>query len=275
MRKLTSNGFAWVSGLTARTAPHSVDDGRFTDEEILTVVRAGEAGMKLADLCEATGITVSTYYEWKARYGGLSPQQLHERRRMARVRRQRLTMLAGAVAVAAIVVGGLMVTRRSDAAAFVPAVAANPVAPATSAVATATSPDAATPTAQADLTPSSPAATPVAAVAAPAGPATANAKPASPGVPEPAPRQAMKEPATTADPNAYSVQVAAVPDLQQARAALEKLTAAGYPAHITTKTVNRVEMYRVRVGPLDTRAAADHAAARLRQEGYASPWVTR
>ena len=77
------------------------------------------------------------------------------------------------------------------------------------------------------------------------------------------------------DPQGYSVQVAALPDLQQARIALERLAAAGYPAHIATKNVNRVEMFRVRVGPVDSRDAAEQVAARLRRDGYGSPWVTQ
>lgn len=290
MRKLLSNpGFAWVSGLASRTAPRQIDDARFTDEEILTVVRAGEAGMKLADLCEATGISVATYYEWKARYGGLSAQQLQAHRERTRARRRRLTMLACAVVVAAVGVGGLLVTRQSDAAAFVPQAVPNPVPAAASAVAA----------------PATAAAVPVATTATAPGTASETTGPAkaAPGTPGTPGTRGTQEPTTTgstggttaqsssarsapdtapapaekivADPNAYSVQVAAVPDLQQARVALEKLTAAGYPAHVTTRTVNRVEMYRVRVGPLETRASAEQVAARLKRDGYTSPWVTR
>ena len=78
----------------------------------------------------------------------------------------------------------------------------------------------------------------------------------------------------TGDPNAVSVQVVAVPDLRQAQAELEKLTRAGYPAHMTTRTVNGKEMYRIRVGPLRSRQLAEEVAARLKRDGYASPWVT-
>jgi cell division septation protein DedD len=270
MRRLLNNpGFAWVPGLTSRAAARQIDDVRFTDEEILTVVRAGESGMKLADLCEATGIPVETYYDWKARYGGLSPQQVHRQRLRMRSRKRRLVMLACLAAVAAMGVGGLLSTRRSDAAPFVPPVMPNRPTPAVATVvappkaASTAPPDAAAASATGTITPP--------AAAATAGPADSTASAAAAGMAAAAGRQADG----VSDPQGYSVQVAALPDLQQARIALERLAAAGYPAHITTKNVNRVEMFRVRVGPVDSRDAAEQVAARLRRDGYASPWVTQ
>src|SRR5512138_2463884 len=44
---------------------------KFSDEQILAIVKEGEAGRKVADLCRANGITEQTYYRWKAKYGGL------------------------------------------------------------------------------------------------------------------------------------------------------------------------------------------------------------
>ena len=35
---------------------------KFTDEQILAIVREGEAGRKVADLCRTHGITEQTYY---------------------------------------------------------------------------------------------------------------------------------------------------------------------------------------------------------------------
>ncbi len=257
-RLLRQSGFAWVSGLASAAATRpAVDDDRFTDEEILTVVRAGEGGMKLADLCEATGIPVSTYYRWKARYGGLTPQQLRSGRQRARQRKRRLTLVACAVGVATAAVGGLMMTRQTDAAPFVAAVARTARPPAVGPTSATANVAAAT-----------------AVAATPPAPAAPAAPPAGITVPSTAPA-ATPEAAVAADPTGYSVQIAALPDLLQARTALEQLAAAGYPAHITTRTVNGVEMYRVRVGPLATRALAELTATRLRGDGYGAPWVTR
>jgi putative transposase len=38
---------------------------KFTDEQILAIVKEGEAGRKVADLCRTHGITEQTYYRWK------------------------------------------------------------------------------------------------------------------------------------------------------------------------------------------------------------------
>ena len=44
---------------------------KYTDEQILAIVREGEAGRKVSDVCRAHGITEQTYYRWKAKYGGM------------------------------------------------------------------------------------------------------------------------------------------------------------------------------------------------------------
>ncbi len=44
---------------------------KFSDEQILAIVREGEAGRKVADLCRTHGITEQTYYRWKAKFGGM------------------------------------------------------------------------------------------------------------------------------------------------------------------------------------------------------------
>jgi putative transposase len=44
---------------------------RFTEEQIIGVLKEHEAGMKTADLCRKHGISDATFYNWKAKYGGL------------------------------------------------------------------------------------------------------------------------------------------------------------------------------------------------------------
>ena len=44
---------------------------KFTDEQILAIVKEGEAGRKVADVCRTHGITEQTYYSRKAKYGGM------------------------------------------------------------------------------------------------------------------------------------------------------------------------------------------------------------
>jgi putative transposase len=49
---------------------------QFTDEQILAIVKEGEAGRKVADLARVHGITEQTYYRWKAKYGGMELSEL-------------------------------------------------------------------------------------------------------------------------------------------------------------------------------------------------------
>ena len=43
---------------------------------IIAVLKEGEAGAKLADLCRKYGMSSATYYNWKSRYAGLSVSEL-------------------------------------------------------------------------------------------------------------------------------------------------------------------------------------------------------
>lgn len=44
---------------------------RFTDEQIIGVLREQEAGVSIADVCRKQGISSATFYTWKAKFGGL------------------------------------------------------------------------------------------------------------------------------------------------------------------------------------------------------------
>jgi DedD protein len=73
----------------------------------------------------------------------------------------------------------------------------------------------------------------------------------------------------------YSVQVAAVPNPQEARTLSDQLSRVGYSVILTTATVKGVRYHRVRVGPFQTRRAAQQAAQRLETQGYKAPWITK
>ena len=44
---------------------------RFTEEQIIAVLKEQEAGAKVADLCRKHGLSDATFYNWKAKYGGM------------------------------------------------------------------------------------------------------------------------------------------------------------------------------------------------------------
>ena len=44
---------------------------RFTEEQIIAVLKEQEAGMATADVCRKHGVSSATVYKWKAKYGGL------------------------------------------------------------------------------------------------------------------------------------------------------------------------------------------------------------
>ncbi|OOO31646.1 UNVERIFIED_ORG: transposase [Rhizobium sophorae] len=44
---------------------------RFTEEQIIAVLKEQEVGAKMADLCRKHGISEATFYNWKAKYGGM------------------------------------------------------------------------------------------------------------------------------------------------------------------------------------------------------------
>ena len=44
---------------------------KFTEEQIVAILREQEAGSKTADVCREHGISTATFYAWKAKYGGM------------------------------------------------------------------------------------------------------------------------------------------------------------------------------------------------------------
>ena len=44
---------------------------RFTEEQIITILKEVDAGMPLKDVCRKYGISTASYYNWKAKFGGM------------------------------------------------------------------------------------------------------------------------------------------------------------------------------------------------------------
>jgi transposase-like protein len=48
---------------------------RHNEEQIIAILKQGEAGLTTAELCRQHGITEQTYYRWKAKYGGMEQRR--------------------------------------------------------------------------------------------------------------------------------------------------------------------------------------------------------
>jgi putative transposase len=44
---------------------------RFTEEQIIGILREQEGGMTTADVCRRHGISSATFFKWKAKFGGM------------------------------------------------------------------------------------------------------------------------------------------------------------------------------------------------------------
>jgi putative transposase len=49
---------------------------RFSEEQIIGILREHEAGAKTPEVCRRHGISHATFYKWKAKYGGLEVSEL-------------------------------------------------------------------------------------------------------------------------------------------------------------------------------------------------------
>ncbi len=45
--------------------------GRFTEEQIIGVLKEHQAGLSAAELCRKHGISDATFYNWRSKYGGM------------------------------------------------------------------------------------------------------------------------------------------------------------------------------------------------------------
>ncbi len=49
---------------------------RFTETQIVSILKEADAGAKVKDLCRQHGISDATYYKWKSKYGGMEASDL-------------------------------------------------------------------------------------------------------------------------------------------------------------------------------------------------------
>lgn len=54
---------------------------RFTEHQIIAVIKSVEAGRTVKDVCREVGISEATYYNWKSKYGGMEASDISLRTR--------------------------------------------------------------------------------------------------------------------------------------------------------------------------------------------------
>jgi len=67
---------------------------RFTEEQIIGVVKEGEAGVPVQEISRKHGICEQTYYRWKAKYGGLEVSEARRLRSLEEENRRLKQMVA-------------------------------------------------------------------------------------------------------------------------------------------------------------------------------------
>ena len=67
---------------------------RYTEEEIIGVLKEGEAGVAVKELSRKHGICDQTYYRWKAKYGGMEVSEARRLRSLEEETRRLKQMVA-------------------------------------------------------------------------------------------------------------------------------------------------------------------------------------
>lgn len=67
---------------------------RFTDEQIIGVLKAADGGQPVKELCRKHGISEQTYYRWKSKYGGMDVSDARRLRTLEDENRRLKTIVA-------------------------------------------------------------------------------------------------------------------------------------------------------------------------------------
>lgn len=67
---------------------------RFTESQIVSILKEYEAGKSTSDICREYGIAAPTFYSWKQKYSGMDAQQLKELKSLQEENRRLKQMFA-------------------------------------------------------------------------------------------------------------------------------------------------------------------------------------
>ena len=65
---------------------------KFSESQVLSLLKQAESGVPVADICRANGVSNATFYNWRAKYGGMDTSMMkrlkeleHENARLKRL----------------------------------------------------------------------------------------------------------------------------------------------------------------------------------------------
>ena len=61
---------------------------RFSEEQIIAILKESEAGVETGELCRRQGITRASFYRWKSKYGGMEVSEAKRLRQLEEENRQ-------------------------------------------------------------------------------------------------------------------------------------------------------------------------------------------
>src|SRR5712671_5286109 len=67
---------------------------RFSEEQIIGVLKEAEAGAKVSELCRRHGISDVTFYTWRSKYGGLEVSEMRRLRQLEEENRRLKSIVA-------------------------------------------------------------------------------------------------------------------------------------------------------------------------------------
>ena len=70
---------------------------RFTEEQIIGILKQAQSGMKIVDLCRMNGISDVTFYSWRSKYGGMEASDAKRLKHLEDENRKLKQMLADAL----------------------------------------------------------------------------------------------------------------------------------------------------------------------------------
>lgn len=67
---------------------------RFSEEQMINILKEADSGMKIADLCRKHNISNATYYAWKAKFGGMEASEAQRLRSLEEENRKLKRLVA-------------------------------------------------------------------------------------------------------------------------------------------------------------------------------------